>query len=157
MDKSVSAVNKNNAATAKEQVEMKIAEYQSEFYDGVYGQGAISADAKFGEWVYTEYGDTDSNLSKTNSTQDYSFAIQRDDEQENTYKVIILKNDKLESGITGTLTLEGKLNWDDVATANIEEPVVETIAASEVKFDNHAEGWDVSTVEEALNYLYGNN
>ena len=127
-----------------------------------YGQGAIFADTKFGDWIYNECVDSTSGSSNFIETQDYKFVIRLDDGQteasaEHPYKVIIAKNDKLESAITGTLTLEGKLNWDDVATANIEEPVVETIAASEVTFDNHAEGWDVATVEDALNYLYGNN
>ena len=112
LKRATKAVDINEAGTAKEQVSLEIANYQTQYYEKKYIDGEIDAEIKVGDWIYNICKD------KEIKTDDYVFIIKAPSEGEpdenNPYIVTIKKNNKLKSTVTGTLSIDGKLKWEDV-------------------------------------------
>ena len=110
--RATNAVDLNEIETAKEQVSLKIADYKSQYYEEKYGDKKIESGIKIGKWIY------DLCENKEIATESYTFKIMLPMEgevtEDNPYSVIIQKNNRLSSEITGTLSLNGKLKWDDI-------------------------------------------
>ncbi len=111
LGKAKNSVDLTNIASAKEQVLLKIKEYQAEYYDEVYAKGNSDVTQEAGDWIYTTYGE------QKVETADYAFIISlpqaRAVTEQNFYTVTIEKNNKLKLEITGILYKSGKLVWTD--------------------------------------------
>ncbi len=111
LKRATNAVEVDNIERAKEEVSLEIAKYQAQYYEEKYVNGQIEDNLKVGEWIY--------NLCKEQQikTENYIFTITLpitgEISEENPYRVTIKKNNKLSSEVTGTLSVEGKLNWDN--------------------------------------------
>lgn len=101
LSKASSAVDTSNEETAKEQVMLKIAEFQTQFYDEVYVNQNISVNTKMGDWIAE-------NKAGEIETEDYTFEITGTA----PYTVTILKNNNLKTEIVGSLTQEGKVDFE---------------------------------------------
>ncbi len=98
--------------SAKEQVTLKIGEYQQEFYEGKYVNQEIDNASEQGDWIFENYG------KQTLKVKDYEFTIQLPEglekaDKEHPYIVTIKKNRKLPGKVTGTLSVDGILRWDE--------------------------------------------
>lgn len=121
MRKAVSAVDISNVETAKEQVSLKIMEFLQDYYEKKYVDNNV-INIESGDWVYKEYE------SKTISTPDYEFSITLPNgmsaaDLEHPYIVTIEKSNRLKSKVTGTLSVNGILKWED---SNINDEDTET-------------------------------
>ncbi len=111
LKRATNAVEVDNIERAKEEVSLEIAKYQAQYYEEKYVNGQIEDNLKVGEWIY--------NLCKEQQIkiENYIFTITLpitgEISEENPYRVTIKKNNKLSSEVTGTLSVEGKLNWDN--------------------------------------------
>lgn len=108
--RATNAVDINEKETAKEQVTLEIANYQTQYYEKKYVDREIESGLRAGEWIY------DVCKGKEIEAEDYRFTITTNGEvsEENPYVVRIKKNNKLRTEVTGTLSIDGKLRWDDV-------------------------------------------
>lgn len=100
------AVNTNNVETAKEQVNLKIAEYQTKYYNDVYIAKNTSVNVKMGDWIREEFGGED----KVNKTREYQFEITGTA----PYVVRIRENNKLKEDVIGRLSSDGLINWSKI-------------------------------------------
>ena len=87
--------------SAKEQVELKMAEYETEFKEGVYVNHEVDVNKTMGEWLLEK-------KTGEQATEDYKFEITKDGEQ---YKVTILQDKTLKEDIVGTVTKDGTIDW----------------------------------------------
>lgn len=101
LGKAKNSVDTTREASAKEQVELKIAEFQTEYYEKVYVNHEEDVNKKMGEWIAE-------NHSGTIQTADYEFKITSNG---CSYDVTILENNSLKNPIVGELTVEGELNF----------------------------------------------
>lgn len=60
------SVDKTNIEVAKEQVTLKIGEYQSEFYEGKYVNQIIDNASQQGDWIFENYGQRDLKVKDLN-------------------------------------------------------------------------------------------
>ena len=67
--KAIASVDKTHVEAAKEQVTLKIGEYQQEFYEGKYVTQEIDNASEQGDWIYETYG------NQTLNVKDYEFAL----------------------------------------------------------------------------------
>lgn len=102
LGKAKTSVNTTKEASAKEQVELKIAEFQTEYYEKVYVNHEENVNKKMGEWIAEKY-------SGPITTEDYTFEIKPDPDGDQ-YNVTIQKGKTLKQEIVGTLSEDGKLN-----------------------------------------------
>lgn len=98
--------------SAKEQVTLKIGEYQQEFYEGKYVNQEIDNASEQGDWIFENYG------KQTLQVKDYEFTITLPEgvekaDKEHPYVVTIKKNNRLPGKVTGTLSVDGILEWDE--------------------------------------------
>lgn len=101
--KAQDALIANNVADAKERVNLKIAEYKTDYYNSVYVQKKTSVNVKLGDWVAKNYpGDIE--------TGDYVFEITGESA---LYTVTIKKNNRLKTDLVGKMSSEGKIEWED--------------------------------------------
>ncbi len=110
--KATASVDKTHVESAKEQVTLKIGEYQQEFYEGKYVNQEIDNASEQGDWIFENYG------KQTLKVKDYEFTIQLPEglekaDKEHPYIVTIKKNRKLPGKVTGTLSVDGILRWDE--------------------------------------------
>jgi len=122
LGRATASVDKSNIETAKEQVTLKIGEYQSEFYEGKYVNHEIDNASEQGDWIFEKYG------NKTLKVKDYEFTITLPEgmekaDKEHPYVVTIKKNNRLPGKVTGTLSVDGILQWDEnfIADSSSEE------------------------------------
>lgn len=101
LEKAKTTADTTKEEIAKEQVTLKIAEYQNAFYSAVYVDHSEGVNTKQGEWIAKNYG------GKEIETQDYKFTI----EKAAPYTVTIKQNNTLKAEIKGTLSKDGKLTW----------------------------------------------
>ncbi len=112
LGRATASVDKTHMESAKEQVTLKIGEYQSEFYEGKYVTQEIDNASQQGDWIFENYG------RQTLQVKDYEFIINLPEglekaDSENPYIVTINKNRKLLGKVTGTLSVDGILKWDE--------------------------------------------
>ena len=107
LGKATKATDLTNIATAKEQVSLKIKEYETEYYDKVYVKGSTDISQEVADWIFENYG------NQKIQTTDYTFSIElpktKASNEQNKYSVSIEKNNKLKTEILGTLYANGKL------------------------------------------------
>ena len=113
LGRATASVDKTHMESAKEQVTRKIGEYQSEFYEGKYVTQEIDNASQQGDWIFENYG------RQTLQVKDYEFIINLPEglekaDSENPYIVTINKNRKLLGKVTGTLSVDGILKWDEI-------------------------------------------
>ena len=122
LGRATASVDKNNIETAKEQVTLKVGEYQSEFYEGKYVTQEIDNASEQGDWIFEKYG------NQKLKVKDYEFTITSPKDlekadKEHPYVVTIKKNNRLPGKVTGTLSVDGILQWDEnfIADSGSEE------------------------------------
>lgn len=93
---------KTNNESAKKQLNLKMAQYQDEYYDAIYAKKTASVETPMGDWIFQNYG----NMKI--STGDYVFIMKGD---KAPYKVTILKDSKIKREIEGELSAAGKVTW----------------------------------------------
>lgn len=103
---SKNAVDLSNVETAKEQVELSVAAYQTQYYKEMYIEKTLSVNVKMGDWIAQEYGGED----RLNKTRDYKFEITGTA----PYVVTIKENNKLKEDVVGRLSSDGLLNWGKI-------------------------------------------
>lgn len=157
LGRATASVDKTNIEVAKEQVTLKIGEYQSEFYEGKYVNQIIDNASQQGDWIFENYGQRDLKV------KDYEFLIELPESgvanKENSYKVTIKKNRRLPAKVTGTLSVDGILEWDEnvVADSGDEEKGVVKVTAAVSYVGTSSCTIDVNattTVGSIANYQY---
>lgn len=69
LGRATASIDKTNIESAKEQVTLKIGEYQQEFYEGKYVTQEIDNVSEQGDWIYENYG------NQILQVKDYEFTI----------------------------------------------------------------------------------
>ncbi len=101
LNRSEKAVQKYESAEAKEEVSLKIMEYQQEFYEAKFSESGIDANEEVRDWIYKTYGE------KEIQTTNYVFSIKKEGD---AYEVKV-EGEKF--FITGTMNPMGKIEWAD--------------------------------------------
>lgn len=96
-------VIKTNNQSAKKQIDLKMAQYQDEYFDAMYSKKTITATTKMGDWIFATYG------NKEISTGDFTFIIEGSSAP---YKVTILKDSIIRKDVIGSLSAAGKISWE---------------------------------------------
>ncbi len=112
LGRATASAEKTQVESAKEQVTLKIGEYQSEFYEGKYVTQEINNASEQGDWIFENYGE------QTLKVKDYEFTIQLPEglekaDNENPYVVTIKKDNRLPTEVKGTLSVDGILEWEE--------------------------------------------
>jgi len=109
LSRATNSVDKTNIEAAKEQVTLKIQEYQEEFYEGKYVSQEIDNASQQGDWIFENYS--------SGKTIDYEFSITKKP-TEPGYTVEIQAGQNLKENIKGTLSVEGVLTWETDSVEN---------------------------------------
>lgn len=103
LNKAQNAVNVSNVAEAKERVNLKIAEFKTDFYKSVYVEKKTSVNVKLGDWIAKNYP---GNIN----AGDYAFQVTG---ATSPYIITIQENNKLEKEIVGEMSVDGQIEWKD--------------------------------------------
>lgn len=127
------AVDTTNIESAKEQVLLKIAEEQAEYYEKRYVDGTVNENTEFGDWIYTKYA------GEKVSTTDYEFTITLPNgvssvEESNSYLITVNKKDTSETIATGVLNKAGDLQWNSDISDNGDDTGDEEIDEEFLKY-----------------------
>lgn len=151
LSKALSATDRHNIEAAKEEVMLKITEYQSNYYTEKNVTGESKEEMKQGDWIFEKYGSAGEKIK----TDNYEFTISLPEggkaDSENPYIVKIHKdsNNKLKKDIIGTLSIRGILRWVD-ENDNITEDDPPITGDIEIKEQNRILTVTVSQVKNGV-------